>query len=209
MKNSIMLALFLLFFNLSSFSQFKSYHSIAEINSNLRATYTTLELVKWTEGKERDFGVLIAQDISSLSQNKTYYILLAPCEVRTSLEIDNLILDYSAPLKEEELAYFIKELELRISEWGKNKDGSQGTFFEIVTAPEYKINKISENVDLWSPTIKFGYQDTPDGTISILYIGPESYKYSYEFDNKKELEAFYTVLKNAKDKIKQLKNNDK
>lgn len=200
MKNTIILFLFLLFFNVLSFSQFKGYHSIADINSNLRATYTTLELVKWTSGQERNFGVLIAEDISSINPDKIYYILFAPSLFEAG-NIDQLSLDYAAPLKEVELDYFIKEVALRISEWGKNEDGEKGTFFEILTAPEYRINRISENVDLWNPSIKFGYQDTPKGTISILYIGPESYKYSYEFDDKEELEAFYTVLKNAKDKI--------
>jgi len=202
MKNINYIVLAFILLNTLSFAQYKGYHSISDINSSLKSTLTTMELIRWPSGEERNFGVLIAHDIDPLNNKNYSYVLFSPTSSNFDANgIQELKLDYAAPLKDTELDFFIKQIELRLKNWGKNTVEGKGTFFEILTAPEHKIRRISENVDLWSPSIKFGFQDTSDGTISILYIGPESYKYSYEFSDKSELMAFYQVLKDAKNKL--------
>lgn len=191
-KHHLLLLSFLLLLILSgcSIKQFY-YHSEANLPYFDRATKSAFTLIKKEDISAFKFGVISATDDDTLS-----YVLISPKEARVSSvkDLPDDKLDRAIPLKISQVKEFLEILNASSNKWDKKFDAENGISYEYMVAPEYKINRVSENVAEWIPMLRFYFQNNEEGSKISLIIGKGKIRYLYESEQHSRLRDLIELL---------------
>jgi len=201
MKNVVVsFILFIILILTGCSSQLSYYNSTADISQYSKSILTEAKLLKWPEDVRYSFGVAVASDRNTSDSSFISYALFVPAG-STVKEISDLRIAYASPVYEKDLEYLAQELDKILRKWSNKSSSVEGMYYEFYSGPEDEIIK-SIGASEWYPSVKFEFQNTEKHLISVLTIGPDSFKYKYTFDEMKELAALQMLLAEAIDEIR-------
>jgi hypothetical protein len=184
-------------------TQYSYYHSTADSPYYSHSILTDAKLIMWPEDIRYSFGIVVATDVKSSDSSPHHYALFVPgAQVSGVTEISELKIAYAAPVLKKDLEFLAIELDKILRNWGNKSSFVEATYYEFYSAPEQDIVRLSENVIVWYPSVKFGFQNTEKTLIGVLLIGPDSFRFKYTFDDMKEMGAFQKVLSEAVSEIR-------
>lgn len=188
-------------------TQHVAYHSTADVPYVTNTTNTQMELVGGDDemAEEREYVVFAAVDGQDLG-----YVLLAPYTGSSSgagYSFANANLARAVPLQRENIESLVSALQRTSSAWSQAEVDGEGTFVEVMHAPEQDVRRVSENVVEWRPAFRFTFSGTPDGPSARMLLGdaPEEHlQYVIEFDEREQISDFRNVLEAARDRAVQM-----
>jgi len=185
-------------------TQHVAYHSTADIPYVTNATNTQMELVGGDDemADEREYVVFAAVDGQDMG-----YVLLAPYTGSSSgagYSFANANLARAVPLQRDNIESLVSALQRTSNMWSQAEVDGEGTFVEVMHAPEQDVRRVSENVVEWRPALRFTFSGTPDGPSAQMLLGDapeERLQYVIEFDERQQIEDFRNVLEAARDQV--------
>lgn len=176
-------------------SQKGYYQSTANLDHISRSTFTNAKLITWPEEKKYSFGVVVATDVKSSDQSEYNFALFVPSASTSSVnEISNLRLEFAVPVNKKDLEYFAKEIDKILRNWSSKSSTTEATYYDFYSSPEKSLDEENLDGQGWNPFVRFSFQNTIQGSIGELFIGPDSYRFKYKFDEMTELASFQWVL---------------
>lgn len=183
--------------------QFVAYHSTASIPYSASSTASDMELVTGSEenASKRKYIVLKAKDenLTQPNQSPGEYVLIAPKTGSTvsGYNIKSANIRRSVPLPGSTVNTLIDGLARALSQWDRSTQDGKAAFYEFTHAPEQDIQRVSENVVEWSPSIRFVASHTPDGPTARMLLGNSPNKelqYVVTFDERAQVKDFRDTL---------------
>lgn len=183
--------------------QFVAYHSTASIPYSASSTATDMELVTGPEenANKRDYIVLKARDenMSQQGESPNEYVLIAPKTGSniSGYSIKSANIRRSVPLPGTTVNTLIDGLAKALSKWDQSVQDGEAAFYEFTHAPEQDIERVSESVVEWSPSIRFVASHTPDGPTAQMLLGNspnEELQYVVTFDERAAVKDFRDTL---------------
>jgi hypothetical protein len=178
------------------------YNSSADFLQYSKSILTEAKLINWPENMRYSFGIVVATDNKTSDSSQNNYVLFIPASSGSGVkQISDLRVDYASPVTKKDLEFFALELDKILRKWSNKSSPVEGKYYEFYSGPDVEIiNSIGASE--WYPSIKFEFQNTEKHLISVLTIGPDSFRYKYTFDEMKELGVLQMLLAEAIDELR-------
>jgi hypothetical protein len=166
-----------------------------------------MELVMGPEDNAgaRDYIVLKARDrqLSTDGESDIEYVLLAPKSSgsMSGYKIKSANMRRAVPLPGQTVDTFIDGLAEALTQWDQSVQDGEAVFYEFTHAPEQDIQRVSENVTEWSPSLRFVASHTPGGPTARMLLGNspnEELQYVVTFDERTAVKDFRDTLIDAR-----------